>query len=256
MCLIAFQYQDHPEYELIFIANRDERYSRPTQPAHFWHDRPKLLAGRDLEGKGTWMGITRKGRFTALTNFRNPSSHRDDAPSRGNLTRGFLEAEGEVPAYLNQLMQQGDRYNGFNLLAGTIDELYYYSNKIEEPQKIEPGLHGLSNHLLDIPWPKVERAKERLSKITSNRVFAPEELFDILDDREQAPDDQLPETGVGLELERKLSPIFIETEQYGTRCSSVVTVDKEGWVNFIEKTYDPDARDYTRTRHFEFRIEG
>jgi len=237
MCLIVFANNNHDNYKLIFAANRDEFYNRPTGQAGFWSDHPDLLAGKDMHAGGTWMGITKQGRFAAITNFRDLKDHRDDAPSRGNLTLDFLISDIDPEAYYNKLKTDLSSFNGFNLILGSIDQLYYFSNKIDGIKQIEPGVHGISNAILNTPWQKVEKSKKHLEKLIDEKEIHPWEVLNILSDTTIAKDDELPDTGVGLELERKLSPVFIKTEKYGTRCSTVVMVDKEDNVNFIEKSY-------------------
>lgn len=246
MCLVLLAYEAHPAYRLILAANRDEFYERPTAPAAFWEDAPDVLAGRDLLHGGTWLGVTRAGRVAAVTNFRDPRSKRDGALSRGLLVGDFLRG-GQTPgAYLAGLAPRGGDYNGFNLLAGDASGFYYYSNREGVPRELKPGVYGLSNHLLDTPWPKVGRVKEAaaaaieaLAGMADGRggALAPETFFDILAERAQAADERLPDTGVGLEVERMLSPLFIVSPAYGTRSSTVVLVGREGRVTFAERTH-------------------
>ncbi|WP_430541102.1 NRDE family protein [Sporosarcina thermotolerans] len=207
MCLINFHVHDHPIYHLVVAANRDEFYERPTAPAHFWVDKPDLLAGRDLSQKGTWLGITKYGRFAALTNYRDPSEQKKDVRSRGEIVTDFLESDITAAEFLKSLQQKRSEYAGFNVIAGTADELFYYSNIENDVKKISPGTHGLCNHFLDTPWPKVVKGKANLRKLVEqNRVIQPNELFDLLQDAEPFPEEQLPNTGVGEQLERVLSP--------------------------------------------------
>lgn len=237
MCLVVFANNVRKDYKFIFAANRDEFYDRPSEQAEFWTEHPDLLAGKDLQAGGTWMGITKQGRFAAITNFRDLKNHRNDAPSRGNLTLDFLINNFEPEEYYNKLKPSLNSYNGFNLLLGTVDELFYFSNKTDGLQKLEPGIHGISNAILDTPWPKVEKSKRQLKHLIEQQNIHPWEVLNLLDDTSPAKDEELPETGVGLELERMLSSIFIKSEKYGTRCSSVVMVDKENKVKFVEKFF-------------------
>jgi uncharacterized protein with NRDE domain len=253
MCLIVFANNVHPKYKLIFAANRDEFYNRPTEQADFWKDYPELLAGKDLQAGGTWMGITKQGRFAAITNFRDLKNHRTDAPSRGNLTVDFLVSDISPEEYYNKLKPIISDFNGFNLLLGPVDELYYFSNKTEGLKKLEPGIHGISNALLDTPWPKVEKSKQYLKKITWQEEIHPWEVLNILNDTTYANDEELPDTGIGSELERLLSPVFTGTDKYGTRCSTVVMVDKNYNVMFAEKTFFKNAGTFS-TREFNFTI--
>ena len=238
MCLLVFQYDEHPDYSLVFGGNRDEFYERPTVPATFWDDAPHVLAGRDLKAGGTWMGITRHGHWGVVTNIRDRHPHRDDARSRGALVADYLREEPAPRAYLERIAAEADRYNGFNLLLGTPTSLYYLSNREGTVQPVEAGLHGLSNDHLDTPWPKVKRAKRGFQARSRGGDVSPEDLLDLLDDRRPAPDDQLPDTGFGTERERMLSPIFIDGEQYGTRASTVLLIGRDGTVTYVERPFD------------------
>lgn len=238
MCLILFAHQAHAKYPLILAANRDESYERATAPAAFWHDHPHIYGGRDLEKGGTWLGLTLSGRVAAVTNYRDPNAAKTAPLSRGALVSGFLAGDGDTPSYLARVKAQGNRYNGFILIAGDLDALYWYSNRGPGIEKIPPGVHGLSNHLLNSPWPKINRSKQALEALlgAGEAAIVPG-LFDILSDRSEAPDDELPDTGVGLQRERQLSAIFISGERSGTRASSVMLVDNEGRVLFIERSF-------------------
>lgn len=235
MCLILFSYQQHPEYPLIIAANRDEFYARPALRAGYWPDAPDILAGRDLEHGGTWLGVTRTGRFAALTNYRDPLHEQTNVLSRGHLTMGYLNSALSPQEYIMKIRPDAGSYNGFNLLVGDAAGLWYYSNKSDQYFAVSPGLHGLSNHLLDSAWPKVERGKQLLSQALTGPVDERALLAVLADDRR--PDDsRLPDTGVGLELERILSPICIATDGYGTRAQSVVIFQRDGLIRFYERS--------------------
>jgi len=251
MCLLVFQYDEHDEYPLIFGGNRDEFYERPTAAAGYWDDAPHVLGGRDRKAGGTWMGVTRNGHWGVVTNIRDRHPHRDDARSRGTLVADYLREEPAPRPYLEQIAAEADRYNGFNLLLGTPTSLHYLSNREGTVRPVEPGLHGLSNDHLDTPWPKVRRAKQGLQAQIEQETVTPEGMLDLLDDRRPAPDDQLPDTGFGRERERMLSPIFINGEQYGTRASTVLLIDREGTVTFVERTYNAGVAHETRQFSFE-----
>lgn len=254
MCLINFQLQTHPKYKLIVAANRDEFYGRPTAPAQFWTDQPELLAGRDLLGMGTWLGITKSGRFAALTNYRDPSEKPEGKISRGEIVRNFLSGDMPAEEYLKELHLNKDKYNGFNLLVGTPDEIYYYSNVSGKIERVSPGTHGLSNHLLDTPWPKVVKGTNSLREYAGRHEdLEVESLFQILSNAEQATDEELPETGVGKDLERSLSSMFIKIPNYGTRCSTIVLVDHQNRVTFSERTYENG--EFVEDRNFSFQYE-
>ena len=237
MCLIFMAMDAHPDYRIVIAANRDEFYDRPSAPASFWPESPQLLAGRDLRAGGTWLGITRSGRLAALTNYRDPESKRAERPSRGKLVSDFLIGRENPVSYLERISANAGRYNGFSLLVGRNGNFYCYSNRSEGIRTLGPGIHGLSNHLLDTPWPKVEKGRQALSRLLSGNTICPEDLFHFLLDRTAAPDELLPDTGVGLEMERMLSPVFISSPGYGTRSSTVILLDRTGRVTFAEKAF-------------------
>ena len=255
MCLILFSYKQHPLYPLVLAANRDEFYDRPTAPASFWEERADLLAGRDLKEGGTWLGITKQGRMAALTNYRAPASIKLQAPSRGWLIKDYLCGEEDADIYLNKLEKEADRYNGFSVILGDPFQLYYFSNH-SGIRKLSPGLYGLSNHLLDTPWPKVERGKKLLAEVLSEKeIPQPEDIFNLLKDQQRPPDELLPDTGVGLEWERILASMFIISPIYGTRSSSLLLVDRCRRVTFIERTFS-GRPDNWMTAKVQFTIGG
>lgn len=253
MCLIFLSVQDHPQYALIVAANRDEFYQRKTAAADYWHDHPEILGGRDLQANGTWLAMHKNGRIAMVTNYRDLRNLKPAAPSRGALVTDYLLETGSPEQYLNRVASGSHVYNGFNLLAGTPQELWYHSNYKEGVHKLSRGLHGLSNHLLDTPWPKVERGREKMKKVLAQENIASNELFEVLFDDAVAADDQLPDTGVGLERERALSSMFIKSPGYGTRCSTVVLIDKRNTVRFSERVFDLQTFTYTQ-RDFTFSI--
>ena len=238
MCLLLLAHKVHPNYPLVLAANRDEKYRRPTAYAAFWQDYPHIYGGRDLEQGGTWLAITRSGRLAAVTNFRDGYAAKNGTRSRGELVRNFLRGSQQAPDYINRVSREAHAYNGFNLLAGDLDDLYYFSNRGNHVTAIPPGIHGLSNHLLNTPWPKVERGKKILAELLQQDTQELiEGLFAVLADRAVAHDDALPDTGVGLSRERVLSPAFISSPTYGTRSSTVVLADNQGRVVFVERTF-------------------
>lgn len=240
MCLILFAHRAHPAYRLVVAANRDEWFQRPTAPAAYWADAPEILAGRDLEQGGTWLGVTKQGRFAAITNFRDPGNHRAEAPSRGGLVSAFLRTAIAPAAYLEQLRPGASAYNGFSLLVGDPTSLGYFSNREDRIRDLEPGIYGLSNHLLDVQWPKVQIGKERLAAwLDDDR--GPEALLTLLDDKRAAPDAALPRTGVSLEWERRLSSLRIVGEGYGTRSSTAVVIGSGGEIRFLERSFGEDG---------------
>jgi uncharacterized protein with NRDE domain len=256
MCIILLAHQATPEYPLILAANRDEFYERPTARAHFWDDDRGMLAGRDLERGGTWLGVTEAGRVAAVTNYREPGAKMKDALSRGLLVTDFLAGDAGPDEYLAELSTRGDLYQGFNLIAGRVGEICYFSNRGGEPQRITPGVHGLSNHLLNTPWPKVERGQKALANLIARHgCLCVEDIFKVLADDARAADEALPETGVGLEVERLLSSVFIQSPLYGTRSSTVVLFHRHKEVTFIERTFAYGSDTYEEVR-FNFKIRS
>lgn len=244
MCLIVFAWKVVPGMPLLAAGNRDEFYDRPAAPAAWWSDHPGVYAGRDLRGGGTWIGVTRDGRFAAVTNVREPSAFRPDAPSRGELAAGYLTGAADAEAYLAELAPRARQYNGFNLLIGDRDRLFWFSNRANGDERngraLVPGVYGLSNALLDAPWPKVVRTKAQLSSLMCQ--CAPEDAyFEMLTDTTRASDCRLPRTGVDIELERVLSPVCIRSPGYGTRVSTVVRLYESGEALLHEKQVALDA---------------
>jgi uncharacterized protein with NRDE domain len=222
----------------MLAANRDEFYNRPAAPMHFWPDHSRILAGRDLQAEGTWLGLTKNGRFAFVTNYRDPAAIRPDAPSRGQLVTRFLLSESSPGDYLRTLEPLAPQYNGFNLVVGNLHEAAYLSNYAEGMVALGPGFYGLSNALLDTPWPKLVKGKKKLMPLLLTGSMETEKIFMALRDEERAPDERLPQTGIGLERERALSSIFIKTPVYGTRCSTLLLIDKQNCATVIERTYN------------------
>jgi uncharacterized protein with NRDE domain len=240
VCLVVFAWQVSPQRRLVLIANRDELHARPTAPIHWWPE-PPLLAGRDLEAGGTWLGVDARGRFAAVTNFRGgpvPPA----APSRGTLIPSFLAGDLSPATFLANLAGVAARYAGFSLLVADEESLGYFCNRApESPRLLPPGLYGLSNATLDAPWPKLVRSRARLAAAldTADR---PESLLELLADRRAAPDPELPDTGVGLELERRLSAPFIVDPHYGTRSTTALVLDGDGRGAAVERSFAADGR--------------
>lgn len=248
MCTLAVSYGQHPDYRLVLVANRDEFFNRAAEPAGWWKDHKHILGGRDLIGGGTWLGITKQGRFAAITNYRKFPHEKEYATSRGSIVTDFLNSEMSAEQYLEQLEATRDDFDGYNLLFGTTLGLYYFSNRGDKNGAVPAGVHGLSNHLLNTPWPKVERIKDAMAEVARKRQD-PEQLLKIMKDDTPAPDDALPDTGVGLDWERQLSPLFIKMDNYGTRVTTLITINGEGKVKFREIGYDPKTN-----QSFEFQI--
>ena len=242
MCLIVLAWQAHPDYPLVVAANRDEFFARPAAPAAFWQEAPQVLAGRDLEAGGTWLGVSRAQRFAVLTNYREGGKQDPAARSRGALVADFLTGNASPAAYLAGISAAAADYNGFNLFVGDDQCLGYFSNRgDDQPRWLEPGLYGLSNHLIDTPWPKLASAKATFAAALSG-LPASAPFFTLLADQEIVPDAHLPETGVPLEWERILSAVFVRSENYGTRASTLLSRHRDGQTTLIERSFDVDAR--------------
>lgn len=238
MCLIVIGWQVHANYPLVLAANRDEFYARPTASAARWPDAPSIIGGIDLAAGGTWLAITETGRFAALTNVREPERAKG-ACSRGELTRNFLLSNMAANDYTQQI--DDDLYGGFNLLLGDGRSLVYYSNRGGKPRILPPGIYGISNHLLDSPWPKLVQARQQfaaaLQRLPDETAF-----FDLLADQTIVADENLPQTGVPLAWERLLSAVFVKSESYGTRASSLLWQNTDGVVQVHEKNYGVEGQ--------------
>jgi uncharacterized protein with NRDE domain len=257
MCTVFFAYKAHEKYPLIFMGNRDEFYDRPSMPAHFWDDDSSILAGLDMQENGSWTGITKSGQFAVVTNYRDFSQHKENTLSRGHLVRDFLIYKPFPQKYCEIVSLKADQFNPFNLVVGDMKELSYFSNMDQQVHILPPGIYGLSNHLLNTPWPKVATGKMVLKSIIDKHdQINPESLFNILDDKTIPPDDLLPNTGIGLDMERPLSSTFIEipSKNYGTRFQTVILVDDKMHVTFIERSRDA-AGQWQQNIH-EFNIDS
>lgn len=255
MCLVFLSVNNHPRYNLIIAGNRDEFYSRKTASATYWEDRPEIVGGRDLEAGGTWLAMATSGKIGLVTNYRDPKSIDPRAPSRGHLVTDYLTGDKRPGEYLEKLSTNGIRYNGYNLVVATPEEAWYYSNYGNGVQHLKPGFYGLSNHLLETPWPKVVRGKEKLRPVLERDLIEPEAVFDVLFDDAVAEDQQLPDTGLPIGRERALSSMFIKMEGYGSRCSTVVLIDKNRHVTFAERVYDVITFEH-KTATFEFPLKS
>ena len=244
MCLVFLALNRHERFPFILAANRDEFHDRSAAPAHFWNKWPDVIAGQDLGIRsmppGTWLGMTRQGRIALITNYRDPMNIRAQARSRGELVSRFLtDPDTTTESFLKTLRDTGEDYNGFNLVFGNTSGLTWYSNHSRTPQHLTTGIFGLSNALLDSPWPKVDQGKERMHALLMKADPEPEEFFTLLADDTVYADHLLPETGVGIARERQLSSSFIRMDGYGTRCSTMIMCDKHGNVQFRERTFAP-----------------
>ncbi len=255
MCLILVAVNAHPLYPLVLAANRDEYFSRPTRSADYWEDAPAVLAGRDLEAGGTWLGVERLGRLAAVTNLREPPQKKPGLESRGRLVSDYLTSPVQPDVYMQDVLLRKDRFDAFNLLAGWGTELYFHTSRHDFFKRLDDGIHGISNGELDSPWPKIMRGKAMFRDcLDAGGTVAEEDLFAILADTTVAADGDLPDTGVGVELERRLSPIFVHMDGYGTRCSTVVTLDSGGGLVFCERNFDDNGAIVDNGR-FEFAVQ-
>ncbi|MFY0678699.1 MAG: NRDE family protein [Neptuniibacter sp.] len=252
MCLMTFAYKSHPVYSFILLANRDEFYARPSLPMHFWNEQPDLLAGQDLEQGGTWLGINKQGKFTAVTNYRDGKTAKGDALSRGALTREYLCSSLPASQYLEQLQPRQGQFGDYNLLLGDASGLCYQSNREGPVRKLTPGIYGLSNALLNTPWPKLLQVRSLLSEALSQLEPDKEQLFDIMSDPLQAEPSQLPDTGISEEWEQLLSSCFIQSSEYGTRATTVLMQKTCGETTIIEKNFGPDGFESEQT--FELKL--
>ncbi len=251
MCLILFGIDTSRDFPFILAANRDEFYSRPTRPMEFWPERPGLLAGKDLEAGGTWFGVGTQGRFAALTNYRDLNTIKSKGPSRGEIIPGLVDFSGSIPEYLRTLDKNADQYSGFNLLAGEArGPVYWYSNQIRTITNVPRGIHGLSNRILDTPWPKVTLGKEKLAAIIRDTPMDNGAVFSMLSNTSMPDDRHLPDTGVGLDWERILGPIFIQSKTYGTRSSTIMRISRAGKIQITERTWGDGSEKAPQDRAF------
>ncbi|WP_299463171.1 NRDE family protein [uncultured Microscilla sp.] len=251
MCLLTFAWKTHPKYKLIFASNRDEFYKRNTAPAQFWNENKQILAGKDLEAGGTWMGLHKNGRFTALTNYRDIDNIKATAPSRGRLTLDYLQSNDSPKAYLEGIFENIDAYNGFNLLTGNTEELYYLSNYQHKIIQLQAGIYGLSNALLDSDWFKVQRLKKKFTEMVDAEEIEENALLDLMYDPTKANETEVQRTGLPIEREIMLSPMFIKSPQYGTCSSATILIDYDNNVRFTERVYNVSTGE-KNDQHFEF----
>ena len=245
MCLILFAHRVSDSHPLVIAANRDEFHARPTAAAHRWPDQPGLLAGRDLQAGGTWMGLHSNGRFAAITNFRDPARTLAAPRSRGELTTRFLLGDSSAETYLAELAASAGDYAGFSLLLGESDQLWYFSNSgtapPASPRLLRPGIYGLSNALLDTPWPKVERGRQALSRVLEDDAPEHDRLATVVSDRQLASREQLELQGLSGEMDQMLSAQFIVNPTYGTRATTTCWRDGGGTYHWREQTIDANG---------------
>jgi len=254
MCLLVFAWRAHPEFPLILAGNRDEFHDRPAVGAHWWSDPDGILAGKDLRAGGTWLGLSRGGRFAVVTNYREPGTATSGERSRGELVTGYLTSVVPAARWIDEIETRRDDYGGYNLIAGDAGQVHYLTNRGAGVPSLGPGIYGLSNHRLDTPWPKVVAAKEGLRGVLARGEISTSSLFGLLADRSPAPDGELPDTGVPRDWERLLSAAFIVSPSYGTRVSTVVLIRRDGFVVFEEHRFAPDGEPVGVSR-FDFGVE-
>ncbi len=253
MCLLVIAWKVHPRYRLILAGNRDEFHERPAAPLGWWQDDPRILGGRDLKAHGTWLGVARSGRFGVVTNYRDLQAPVEGAPSRGGLVPRFLTGATSPKEFLDDLRGAAPRYSGFNLLVGGSRALYYFSNRgPAAPRALAPGVYGLSNHLLDTPWPKLIRTRAGFTDLLRQPDVQPEDLFGLLASKQLADTPELPVTGLPPEWEKVVSSPFVLNERYGTRCSNVLLVERNGRTVLHERRFDSGGMQ-TGTTRFEFK---
>ncbi len=242
MCLIALALDAHPQYALVLAANRDEFHRRPSAPASYWDDAPQIFGGRDLQSHGSWLALARDGRWAAVTNVRRMIPPDPNAPSRGRLIAHYLRDAQSAAGYGAELQSDADRYAGFNLLLGDADGVWYLSNHDGfHRTRLTAGVHAVSNAALDTPWPKLVALREHLRTWCARGDTEREPLLEALASDTVADDAALPDTGVGAEMERFLAPAFIRGATYGTRASTVLTIDRAGHAHFTERRFGPNG---------------
>ncbi len=239
MCVCFVSFGQNPKYPLIIAHNRDEYYARPTAAAAFWDSDPEIFGGRDLLAGGTWLGLNTRGSIALITNYRDPKAKRESARSRGHIVNALLESKLPMTIELQAILEKSEEYNEFSTLAYGEGKLWYASSPRRKLEELNPGSYALSNHELNTPWPKVQKISEQGKLIAQQEENLIEGFLALMADTTAAPDEELPSTGVGLDLERLLSPIFIKTETYGTRCSTVILVENSGKITFFERSFSP-----------------
>lgn len=237
MCILFLAINQHSKYPLVICANRDEFYQRPTSAAHFWPEATSILAGKDLQAGGSWLGVNRQGYFAAITNIRSASKPSSGKRSRGELVTMALQSDSIIS--MSWLKQNGEQYNPFNIVYGPLDKLVCYNSVTKKHISLADGFHAVSNGELDDIWPKMAKGEKQLETIINlEQPIEPEQLFSILKDQQKAADELLPNTGIPFEWERLLSSIFINSPDYGTRSSCLLLLEKNSLVEFIERQYN------------------
>jgi uncharacterized protein with NRDE domain len=243
MCLLVVAWRSHPQYRLVIAANRDEFRDRPAAALGEWTDAPGVYGGRDLHAGGTWLALDRRNRVGAVTNYRELARRRRSAPSRGGLVPQFLRSPAQPGEFLRGIELDATGYAGFNLLVADSESLWYASNRSDQfARELAPGIYGLSNHSLDTPWPKLVKVRARFSELMLNATLETSLLLDMLADPHPAAAADQPSTGLPPDWERALSAPFVHHENYGTRCSTVVSVSNDGVTHIVERRFDDAGR--------------
>lgn len=243
MCILFFAIKQHPKYPVIICANRDEFHQRSTQAMHWWptkDNQSSMLAGKDLQAGGTWLGLNKQGRFSALTNFRQPQLFDQNKQSRGDLVLQALAKKDDVMTIL--LEQSAHLYNGFNLVFGQLSDLTCFDSVSQKHQKLTAGFHSLCNGALDDVWPKMAQGQAQLANAIQNQSLNIDKLFELMTNSEQAQTEHLPNTGIPLNWEQLLSSIFIVSPEYGTRTTNIITQDNEGNICVYDRSYNEQGK--------------
>ena len=256
MCLILLSLRPNPRYRFILAANRDEYYKRPAKPAKFWSDCPRLLAGRDLTANGTWLGITRDGKFAAVTNYYEIGIANSNMRSRGNLTSNFLASEQTIDQYSSYVNANKNLYKGYGLLFGSFKHVRYMSNRHEMQTDLTYGIHGLSNHYLNSPWPRVQIGKKWIEQETEQgATIDPERLFNILLYKgDTGKFTECQDSGSASTPNEPDVAMFLRSQDFGTRSSTVILVEKSGAIYFEERTYNYSSESHLSRREYAFTI--
>lgn len=253
VCLIVFAWNAHPEYRLVLAANRDEYHARPARNAHWWPDIDHVLAGRDLQAGGTWLGVSRTGRFATVTNYREMQRSTGRLRSRGELVSRYIGDDARPDDFVASI--NGAQYAGFSLLAADRGQFVYSSNRSGQTSILDRGVYGLSNADLDAAWPKVIRSRDALARLIDSNSVDESSLLRLLADRTPAAVDEIDSSELPFPLARALSAPFIVAGEYGTRCSTTLLWSNDDEVEFCERTFDSSG-DPTGTKRFRFRIDG
>lgn len=251
MCLIVLAYNVVPDSPIILAGNRDEFYNRPTINAHTWSTNPPLIAGKDKKAGGTWLGITKTGRLAAITNYRDINNIRENAPSRGHLVKDALLTPLCTRDYLTHLKKTSSLYNGFNLISGSKNALFYFNNIRQKIEEVPPGVHVISNAFLNTPWPKAAWVQKSFKSLLKSSNTVVDAVFDIFLNQQTYPKESLPKTGLSPEMEKAMSSAFIQTDNYGTRCSTFIRLKNNGKYYFEERNFKTGTTTILSRKIFE-----